>query len=394
MPSSHSALAALPSNPLFRIGALVHGRNDVLHLEFGEPDFPTPAHITQAAADSLASEQPTYGPNAGMRWLREAIATRTARVQGVAVDPARVVVAGGGTGALTASLLALCGPGDEVLIPDPGWPGYNMMALLPGARPVRYPLLPASGWLPDLEALEAAITPRTRVLIVNSPSNPGGAVFPRAVIEQLVTIAERHDLWLLSDECYDELTFDAEHVSPLAFESGRRVLTVGTFSKAYAMTGWRMGWVVAPSAVVPPITTAVAAKINNLPLFVQRAGYAALTGPQECVAAMREAYRARREIALDMLRASELVEYIPSGAFYLLIHVARLARSVPPGAFDSTAFAEALVGARGVAVGPGAAFGESIPGYVRISLASSETTLRQGIGAMLDYAREYRGEAS
>ncbi len=390
-PTLNPTLAALRPNPLFRIGALVHGRTDVLHLEFGEPDFATPAHITAAAEHSLATERPTYGPNAGMPFLRATIAERVARVTGVVAAPEQIVVTTGGTGALTACVLALCAPGDEVLVPDPAWPGYDMMVPLPGARKVAYPLLADDGWQPDFDALERTVSPRTRILIVNSPSNPGGAVFSRVALERLVAFAERHNLWLVSDEAYDELTFDGAHVSPAALGGSGRVLVTGTFSKAYAMTGWRLGWVVAPPDVVPLLTFAVSAQINNLPLFIQRAGHAALTGPQDCVGEMRASYRARRDLALELLRTHDLVEYVPSGAFYLLVDVARAAGRQDDPAFDSTAFAEALVRERGIAVAPGAAFGASIPGKVRLSLASSEETLRAGISGLLDFAATYTG---
>jgi len=279
---------------MFRIGALVHGRADVLHLEFGEPDFPTPLHIVEAGQRSLRDERQGYGPGAGLPELRAAIAVRMQRVDGLDTTPERVVASAGGTGGLMASLLCLCAPGDEVLVPDPAWAGYDAMLAASGARMVRYPLRAEHGWQPDLDALEAALTPRARVLLVNSPSNPGGAVFPRQTVERLVTLAARHDLWLLSDECYDQFVYAGEHVSPARFDRDGRVVTIGSFSKSYAMTGWRIGWVIAPSALAETIALAVSASINNLPLFVQRAAIAALAGPQDCVAEMAAAYRARR----------------------------------------------------------------------------------------------------
>lgn len=372
---------------MFRIAALVHGRGDVVHLEFGEPDAPTPAHIVEAAMASLRDERQGYGPTTGIPSLRQALAERAARVNSIETAAERVILSTGGTGALTASLLALCSPGCDVLIPDPAWPGYDAILATAGVHAVRYPLLLEDGWQPALDALEAAITPGARVLLINSPSNPGGSVFSRETMERLVEIARRHDLWLLSDECYDEFVYEGEHVSPAALDPDGRVLTVGTFSKAYAMTGWRIGWVVAPQAAVSAISLAVAAQLNNLPLFVQRAAEAALAGPQDCVRAMAQTYRERRDLAVELLRTHDLLEYVPAGAFYLLARVARREQPVP---FDSVAFAEALVRERGIALAPGGAFGSRTAEYVRVSLASATEALRAGLEGALEFAGEWQ----
>lgn len=386
--SVNPALAQQAPNPMFRLAALAHGRGDVLHLEFGEPGAPTPAHIAEAALASLRDERQTYLPANGPAWLRAAIAARMARVDAHHPSADHVVTTAGGTGALQAALLCLCAPGDEVLLPDPGWPGYEGILASAGASLVRYPLLPADGWLPDLAALEAAISPRTRVLLVNSPSNPGGAVFPRATIEALVALAQRHDLWVVSDECYDELLYAGEHVSPAALDA-QRVIAIGTCSKSYAMTGYRVGWAAAPASVAAMLGIVVGAQVNNLPLCLLRAAHAALTGPQACVAAMRATYRANRDLALDILRARGAFEYVPDGAFYLLVNIGRL-RPGAARALESIAFAEALLAERAVAVAPGGAFGATIPGYARISLAGDAQTLRTGLEALLDFAAAWQ----
>lgn len=380
MPNRNPHIAAQQPNPAFRIGALVHGRTDVVHLEFGEPDFPTPAHIVEAAERSMRDERQGYGPGNGMPWLREAIAARVERVNGLTVTPDQIVVTAGGTGALMSSLLCLCVPGDEVLLPDPAWAGYDAMLANAGGRKLYYPLLPEDGWLPDLGALEAMITPHSRVLLLNSPSNPGGAVFPRETIAHLVELARRHDLWILSDECYDEFVYEGEHVSPALFDTDGRVLTVGTCSKAYAMTGWRVGWVAAPPALAPSLALATTAQLNNLSLFSQRAAQAALTGPQDCVREMAAAYRSRRDLAVELLRTHSKLEYEPHGAFYLLVRIAPDVASC-----DSVAFAERLIQERAIAVSPGAAFGPGTAAYVRVSLASAEDALRSGIEGLLAF---------
>lgn len=386
MPRLKTLLAGQPPNPMYRIGELVHGRADVVHLEFGEPDIPTPAHIVEAGTRSLREERQGYGPGAGLPDLRAAIAERVRRVDAIETAPERVIVSAGGTGGLMATLLCLCAPGDEVLVPDPAWAGYDAMLAAAGAHMVRYPLRPELGWQPDLAALESAITPRARVLLLNSPSNPGGAVFPRATVERLVEIAAQHDLWILSDECYDQFVYAGEHVSPARFDADGRVITIGTFSKTYAMTGWRVGWVACPPAVANSIALAVTAAVNNLPLFVQRAAQAALAGPQECVAEMAAAYRTRRDVAVGLLRERGALEYVPEGAFYLLVPL------MPAGGatLDGVAFAEALIAECGIAIAPGIAFGPATARYARLSLASSEAALRTGIAGMLDFARGWR----
>lgn len=388
MPPVNPSLAHQAPNPMFQLAALAHGRADVLHLEFGEPGSPTPDHIMQAAEASLRDEPQTYLPSNGPAWLRAAIAERVARVDGHHPTAEQVVVTAGGTGALTAALLCLCAHGDEVLLPDPGWPGYDGILAVSGVAPVRYPLLAAHGWLPDLTALEAAITRRARVLLINSPSNPGGAVFPRATVEALVAIARRHDLWLLSDECYDEVVFAGQHISPATLDP-ERVIAVGTCSKSYAMTGYRVGWAAAPPPLAAMLGIVVGAQVNNLPLCLLRAAHAALTGPQECVGMMREDYRANRDLAIEMLRARGALEDEPQGAFYLLVNVARLRAPDTGGrdqGFDSVAFAEALLTERGIAVAPGGAFGATIPGHVRVSLAGDRETLKAGLEGLLEFA--------
>ncbi|MFI5274345.1 MAG: pyridoxal phosphate-dependent aminotransferase [Ktedonobacterales bacterium] len=390
MPELRTLLAGQQPNPMFRIAARVHGRDDILHLEFGEPDFATPPHVVEAGLRSLRDERQGYGPGNGIGALRAAIAERVRRVNRFAPAADQVIASAGGTGGLMAALLCLCQRDDEVLVPDPAWAGYDAMLAAAGARMVRYPLQPARGWQPDLEAVEAAISPRSRVLLLNSPSNPGGAVFSRETIERLVALARRHDLWVLSDECYDEFVFEGEHVSPACFDEDGRVVTVGTCSKAYAMTGWRAGWVVAPERLAGSVTLAVSAAINNLPLFVQRAAVAALTGPQQCVREMAAAYRERRDLAVGLLRERGALQYLPQGAFYLL---AALSGDAEPGV-DSVAFAEALIAEWGIAIAPGVAFGPATARYARVSLASAPEELRVGISGMLDFAATWRQRAA
>lgn len=351
-----------------------------VRLHIGEPSFGTPEHIRSAAIASFTSGQLTYGPAAGWVWLRELLAHKLARVNCYEVEPDHIAVAIGGTGGILAALLALVGEGDEVLIPDPCWPHYAMQLAVCGARGVAYPLDPANGWQPDIAQMEKVVTSRTRMMIINSPGNPTGAVFPTPLLADLLEFAGRHDLVLLSDESYDEITFGQDHVSPAAllsrgeFESGR-CICVYSFSKTYAMTGWRLGYIAGGRQLIKTITTVLDACSTNVSTAVQVAGAAALTGSQACVSEMREAYRRRRDVALNVLKECGRHVEPPQGAFYLMVDVSdKLAAdyTVYQLAFD-------LLGRRNVAIAPGSAFGAVARKHVRISLAASEFDIERGV---------------
>jgi aspartate aminotransferase/aminotransferase len=319
--------------------------------------------------------------------LRELLAEKLARVNGYRVGPENTVIALGGTGAILSTLLATVGPGDEVLIPDPHWPQYVMQMATCGATGVPYALDPANEWLPDVTQMERLVTPRTRMLIINSPANPTGAVFPRDVVAQLLDFARRHDLYLLSDECYDEMVFEGEHISPAAlmerdeFESGR-VICVYAFSKTYAMTGWRIGYVVAGARLLKAIGSVIDASYTNVSTLVQRAAIAALTGPQECVSEMRAGYQRRRDLAVAVLREHGRFFYTPHGAFYILVD----ARWPDGRARSGRALAQALLSERNVTVAPGSGFGAVSENYVRVSLAGAEEEIAQGLRELCLFA--------
>lgn len=351
-----------------------------VRLQIGEPDYRTPAHIRQAAMESIAHEMQTYNPTAGWPWLRELLAAKIARVNGYEVKPINTTIAPGGTGALLVALLATVGPGDEVLIPDPGWPLYAAQIAVTGATVVRYPLDPQGEWLPDVKQLEKLVTSRTRVLMINTPGNPTGAVFPRQVISDLLAFAQRHDLYLLSDECYDEILFEGEHISPATMlshaelEAGR-FIGVYTFSKTYAMTGWRIGYVVAGIQLIKTITDVLNANLTSISTATQRAAAAALTGPQDCVAEMRLGYKLRRDRVVALLKEYDRYVYTPHGAFYTLIDVRRKS-----GVFhQGRSFVLDLIRERNVSVAPGTSFGSVSADYVRISLAASIEELERGV---------------
>ncbi|HEY6410633.1 MAG TPA: aminotransferase class I/II-fold pyridoxal phosphate-dependent enzyme, partial [Ktedonobacteraceae bacterium] len=374
----------LPVNDITTLGSLAQryerearARGEVLpaavRLHIGEPSFRTPEHIRVAACQAIADERMTYGPAAGWPWLREMLAVKIERVNGYAVDAEQTAIAVGGTGAILAALTATVGPGDEVLVADPHWPQYLMQLACCGASAVHYPLDPRDEWLPDVAKMEQLVTPRTKLLIINSPGNPTGAVFPVSLVAELLEFAHRHDLYLLADECYDELVFEGKHVSPATlmtreeFDEGR-VICVYTFSKTYAMTGWRIGYLTAGTQLMKTVVDVLNASYTNISTPIQRAAAAALTGPQECVAEMRQTYQRRRDLAVKLLKENGRYVYTPHGAFYVLVDIS----AGKGGQRRGRPFALDLLRERNVAVAPGSGFGSVAEEYVRISLAASD----------------------
>ncbi|HZR40509.1 MAG TPA: pyridoxal phosphate-dependent aminotransferase [Ktedonobacteraceae bacterium] len=367
-----------------QLQADAEARGEVLpppvRLQIGEPSYRTPEHIRLAAIESITSEPLTYAPTAGWPWLRELLAEKIKRVNGYTIKPDNTAVTIGGTGALMAALDATVSIGDEVLIPDPCWPLYVTQLACCGATGVPYPLDPKNEWLPNVADLEKLVTPRTRLLLINTPGNPTGAVLPSQIIGDLLDFVRRHDLYLLSDECYDELIFEGQHVSPGTMlswgelESGR-FIGVYSFSKTYSMTGWRIGYVVTGSRLIKTITDVLNASHTSMSTPIQRAAAAALTGPQDCVDVMRQGYRHRRDLAVALLKDLGRYVYTPHGAFYALIDVSSKRGESRRG----REFALDLLHQRNVAVAPGSSFGTVSEEYVRISLAASDEEIERGV---------------
>ncbi len=355
-------------------------------LQIGEPSFRTPEHIRLAAMHSIETEPLTYGPAAGWPWLRELIADKIQRINSYTISPQHVAIAMGGTGALLAAFTATVKDGDEVLMPDPAWPLYQMQLAACGAIGVPYALDPHNDWLPNIEDLEKLVTPRTRILLINSPGNPTGAIFPKQVVHDLLDFARRHDLYLISDECYDQVVFEGEHVSPATmlseeeFESGR-FIGIYTFSKTYAMTGWRIGYVVTGTNLLKTIVDVLNASYTNMSTPIQRAAAAALTGPQECSVEMCDAYRRRRDLTVRLLKEHGRYLYTPHGAFYALIDV-----TGKHGELRGRQFALDLLREYNVMVAPGSGFGAVSEPFIRISLGASEEELARAIPAICEFA--------
>jgi aspartate/methionine/tyrosine aminotransferase len=344
---------------------------DAIRLEVGEPDFPTPPWVVEAAARAARDGATHYTPNAGVAVLREALADKVQRVNGWPARPDECIVTAGGVQALHLALAALLDPGDEVLLPDPLWPNFAMIAHLVSARVRTYRLRPEDGFRPSPAEIEACIGERTRVLVLNFPSNPTGACLAPDDLAALVEVARRHGLWVVADECYDELTFSGRVVSAQACAPYERTVTVHTFSKTYAMTGWRVGYAFAPAPTLAVMARMQEPFVSCVNAPAQYAALAALTGPQDVVGAMRDVYGRRAGAAVALLTQAGVPVHRPEGAFYLWVDTSADDR-------DSATLAQDLLVAERVAVAPGLAFGPSGRNRVRLSLASADDDLLEG----------------
>jgi aspartate/methionine/tyrosine aminotransferase len=368
---AHSGIREIANEAIRRPGTI--------RLDVGQPDFPTPQHVKDAGKRAIDENKTFYTHTQGILSLREKLVDKLARVNGIKTTPEAIACGPGGVGAIAAMLAAVVERGDEVLLPDPCWPNYRMMLPWLGARAVHYPCPPSAGFQPDLEALERLITARTKVLVVNSPNNPTGAVYPAETIAAMVDLAQRHNLWLLSDECYDQIVLDGNWTSPARIApQDPRIATAFTFSKTYAMTGWRLGYLTGSEELIDTVTKVLESSSSCTSTITQVAAEAALAGPQDCVAEMVSAYRRRRDLVVDILQDAELLISKPSGAFYIMADVS-------PAGLGARELAFKLLRERGVSVAPGTAFGLEAAGAVRISLASSDADLREGVGRLAEF---------
>lgn len=353
---------------------------DVIHLELGEPDFPTPSHVIDAVERALHTGRVRYTLPRGEPGLRDILAEKLRARNGIPTDSDRVVVTNGGTSAVFAALMAVVSLGDGVLIPDPGWPTFATATELVGGRLLRYRLTPESHFEPDLDELDS-LAADARVLVLNSPSNPTGAVLSRRTVEHILEIADRHGLTILSDEVYERIVFDCETVSPAALHRSDRVISIFSFSKDYAMTGWRIGYLCAAPDVVERIVHIQEALLACPSWLGQRAAEAALLGPQDDISRMRAIYQQRRDLAVAALQQQGLLASRPAGAFYALAHVG-------PVDLDTFDLSRRLLLAEHVAVAPGQTFGLGGAGLVRLSLAASEDSIATGITRLARFLGE------
>ena len=360
---------------------------EIIGLQTGDPDFATPPAVIDVAVRAMQSGATHYGPSQGTLELRKAVAGKIASVSGAGYNPeSEILVTHGSIHAYYCAVQAILNPGDDVLIPDPSWATHaNMITMLRG-QAVRVPAPAENGFLPPLEAWEQALTPRTRALVLNWPSNPTGAIAPREYLLELAKIAARHDLWMIGDEVYDHLVYDGvKHTSIAALPGMKeRTLLLNSLSKTYAMTGWRVGYLAAPEQVIQHALKASQNSITCVTPFIQKAAAFALSDPgvQQATRDMRDAYAHRRELVLRLAREhgpSPVKITPPDGAFYYFMDMRSL--NMP-----SIQICERLLEEASVALVPGVAFGEHGEGFARLAFTSSEAELEAGFKAILAWA--------
>jgi aspartate/methionine/tyrosine aminotransferase len=359
---------------LARARELEREGRDVIHLEIGEPDFDTPAHVCEAAFAAIRAGHTHYCPSAGMPELREAAAEYMSESRDIDVPPGRVLIANGAKPFLFFTILAVCNPGDEVIYPDPGFPIYQSAISWAGAVPVPLPLHEEKDFVFDVGELESRLSPRTKLVILNSPQNPTGGVIDPTTIEETAARLRESDAWVLSDEVYWRLVYDGEFTS-IASQPGmlERTILLDGLSKAYAMTGWRCGFASVPRPLIDPLVRFFVNSTSCVPPFVQLAGVAALTGPQDPVEAMLEEFRSRRHLVIDRLNDIPGVSCRhPAGAFYAFPNVG----SLPLSADE---LASRLLEEAGVALLAGSAFGQAGRDNLRISYANSHANLDRAL---------------
>lgn len=373
---------------LARARELERQGKSVVHLEIGEPDFDTPAHIKEAGIKALRDGATHYTPSAGLLEVREAVAEHVAKTRAIPVDPAEVVITPGSKPVMLFAILALVNPGDEVIYPNPGYPIYESVARFAGGVPRPLPMREARGFRIDPDELRRLITPRTKLLILNSPHNPCGSMLTRDDLGAIAEAVAPSQCMVLADEIYWQITYGTPHHSLTSLPGMKeRTILLDGFSKAYAMTGWRLGFGVMPKPLAARMTQLMVNSNSCAAAFTQLAGIAALRGPQQPVQAMVAEFRRRRDVIVDGLNAIEGVTCtVPSGAFYAFPNVSRIDT-------DSKRVADYLLTDAGVALLSGIAFGSHGQGYLRLSYATSVENIREGLKRMATALKQYRAVA-
>ncbi len=376
-----------PASGIRKIFNKAVGLEGVIHLEIGEPDFDTPALIKKEVCKALEMGYTHYTHNAGLIELRRSIASYYERQRNIALLPEEnVIVTVGGTGALFLSLLAVMDPGDEVLIPDPGYPPYVSMIKMLGGVPRFYTLKESERFIPNLEEIESKINDRTKVLIINNPHNPTGVVYSGKIIGRIVDLCREKKIVLISDEVYERMVYDnLRHYSALEFEDGTgNVVVINSFSKTYAMTGWRIGFAVAMNKeLIETMTKLQESVVACAPSMLQMAAITALENCESCMEEMRRKCEERRNVMVREVSKIKNTSFVkPQGALYLLLNVSEYTK-------DSYEFAEKLLLERKVGVAPGRAFGVNGEGYIRLSFANSVENIIKGVRILKEYLESY-----
>jgi aspartate aminotransferase len=358
-----------------RARALEAEGRPMIHLQIGEPDFDTPAHVREAAKRALDEGATHYAPFPGIPELRRAIADDVTARKGFAADPSQVFVTVGGKGVMLYAILGLIDPGDEVIVPDPGYPIYESLTRFVGATPVPIPIRMEHDFRLDVEELAGLITPRTRLLIINSPANPTGGVLTRTDLQRIAELAQEHDLWVMTDEIYGRILYDGEEHVSIASLPGmtERTIVLDGFSKTFAMTGWRLGYAVVPESLIPTYSELIINTISCAPTFAQVGAVQALVGPQDDVDAMVVEFKARRDLIVEGLNEIEGIRCAtPLGAFYAFPDISGTGST-------GADFAERLLVEADVCVLAGTAFGGVGTDHIRISYANSRENLNEAL---------------
>jgi aspartate/methionine/tyrosine aminotransferase len=359
-----------------RARALEAQGRPMIHLQIGEPDFDTPAHVREAAKRALDEGATHYAPFPGIPELRQAIAADVTKRKDFAADPSQVFVTVGGKGVMLYAILGLIDPGDEVIVPDPGYPIYESLTRFVGATPIPIPIRMEHDFRLDVDELASLITPRTRLLIINSPANPTGGVLNRADLQRIAKLAQEHDLWVMTDEIYGRILYDGEEHISIASLPGmtERTIVLDGFSKTFAMTGWRLGYAVVPDSLIPTYSELVINTISCAPTFAQVGAVQALVGPQDDVEAMVVEFKARRDLVVNGLNEIQGIRCAtPLGAFYAFPDISGTGLS-------GAEFAERLLVEADVCVLAGTAFGGVGTDHIRISYANSRENLTEALG--------------
>jgi aspartate aminotransferase len=361
----------------------------IIHLELGEPDFHPGPSVIESASRALAEGKDRYCAVAGVPALREELADYLHRTRNISVSPANIVLAPGCKLALFLAMMALLEPGDEVLYPDPGFPGYASISLGLGAIPVPFELAARNHFQPDIDEIASKITPRTRMIVTNSPGNPTGTVYSDEVQRKIAEFAVKHDLWVLSDEIYARIIYSGEYLSMLRCPgTAERTLIIDGFSKSFAMTGWRLGYTVAPPEIVPALVMLAVNTYTCVAEFTQYAAIDALRDREGTTVRMVGEFTRRREqFVRDLNRVPGFRCEPPAGAFYAWVEITRTG-------LTAEEICHILLEEAGVAAIPGAAFGPSGKDFVRFSFASSTATLREAVERMMKVSTAWQGAAA
>jgi aspartate aminotransferase len=359
---------------LAKARALEKQGKNVIHLEIGEPDFPTPPHVVEAGQKALGEGWTKYGPTPGFPELREAIAAYVSKTRGISVGPDNVCVVPGGKPIMYFSMTALLNPGDEVVYPDPSFPIYESVINFLGAKAIPVPLVENRGFSFDLKTFEQSLSPRTRMVILNSPANPTGGVISKKDLETIANLLRDRDVIILSDEIYSRIYYEAEPESITQFPGMvEKTIILDGFSKTYSMTGWRLGYGVMPKWIADAVNLMAVNATSCTASFTQRAGIAALTGPQDAVGMMVAEFRKRRDAMVQALNTVPGFRCtVPAGAFYAFPNVTGTR-------MPSKELADFLLNEAGVACLNGTAFGRHGDGYLRFSYANSLANIMEAI---------------